>query len=82
MNFLMSTPLFAVLPENFWIGAVGSLVFGVIGIVLLILGYFAFDIITPKLDVPSELSKGNVAVGVVVAALLLSIAYIAANVVQ
>jgi len=78
----MSTPLFAVLPENFWIGAVGSLVFGVIGIVLLILGYFAFDIITPKLDVPSELSKGNVAVGVVVAALLLSIAYIAANVVQ
>jgi putative membrane protein len=83
MNLLASAPLFAfVLPENFWVGAVGSLIFGVIGIVLLILGYFAFDIVTPKLDVPAELTKGNVSVGIVVAALLLAIAYIAANVVQ
>jgi len=78
-----SMTLFAfALPENFWIGAVGSLIFGVIGIVLLLLGYFAFDIVTPKLDVPAELTKGNISVGIVVAALLLAIAYIAANVVQ
>lgn len=73
--------LLASLPENFWIGAFGSLVFGVIGIVLLILGYFLFDIITPKLDVPAELTKGNVSVGIVVAALLIAIAIITANVV-
>lgn len=83
MDLMASAPLFAfALPENFWVGAVGSLIFGVIGIVLLILGYFAFDILTPRLNVPDELTKGNVSVGIVVAALLLAIAYIAANVVQ
>ena len=78
MNLLASFAL----PENFWIGAFGSLVFGVIGIVLLILGYFLFDLITPKLDVPAELTKGNVSVGIVVAALLIAIAIVTANVVH
>lgn len=84
MNLLASAPLFAfvTLPENFWIGAIGSLVFGVIGIVLLIVGYFLFDVITPKLDVPAELTKGNISVGIVVAALLIAIAIITANVVH
>lgn len=84
MNLLASAPLlaFVTLPENFWVGAVGSLVFGVIGIVLLILGYFLFDVITPKLDVPAELTKGNVSVGIVIAALLISIALITAHVVH
>jgi len=71
-----------ILPENFLIGAIGSTIFGIIGIILLILGYFAFDIVTPKLDVPAELTKGNVSVGIVVASLLLAIAYIVGNVLQ
>lgn len=70
------------LPPNFWAGAVGSLIFGVLGIVLLVLGYWLFDLITPKIDVSGELTKGNTAVAIVIGALLLGIAYIAANVVH
>lgn len=36
-------------PENFWVAAAGSAVFGLIGIVLLILGYKVFDWLTPSL---------------------------------
>ena len=81
-------PLFAVedvchfFPEHFWAGVVGSVVFGLVGIVLLLLGYWLFDKITPRLDVQKELGEKNVAVAVVIGALLLGIAYITAHVVQ
>ena len=68
------------LPENFWVGACGSLLFGVVGIVLFFLGYFAFDKLTPKLEVEEELAKGNMAVGIVVGALLVSIAIVISSV--
>jgi putative membrane protein len=68
------------LPENFWVGACGSLLFGVVGIVLFLLGYFAFDKLTPKLEVEEELAKGNMAVGIVVGALLVSIAIVISSV--
>lgn len=68
------------LPENFWVGACGSLLFGIVGIVLFLLGYFAFDKLTPKLEVEEELAKGNMAVGIVVGALLVSIAIVISSV--
>lgn len=61
--------------------AVASLVFGIIGIVLLLVGYLLFDVITRKIDVQEQLNKGNTAVAIVVGAMLLAIAYIAAHVV-
>jgi uncharacterized membrane protein YjfL (UPF0719 family) len=70
------------LPENFWAGIVGSLVFGLLGMVLLLLGYWLFDLITPRIDVQKELKEKNLAVAVVIGALLLGIAYITAHVVQ
>jgi putative membrane protein len=57
-------------------------VFGLMGIGLLLLGYWLFDLITPRIDVQKELCEKNVAVAVVVAALLLGIAYVAAHVVS
>jgi putative membrane protein len=69
-------------PENFWVAAAGSVVFGLIGIVLLILGYKVFDWLTPSLHFQEELRKGNIAVAIVVSVLLAAIAYIAANVVR
>ena len=69
-------------PENFWAGVVGSGIFGLVGIVLLLLGYWLFDKITPRIDVQRELSEKNVAVAVVIGALLLGIAFITAHVVQ
>lgn len=43
----------------------------------LILIYFIFDWVTPKIAIQEELNKGNMAVGVVVAALLVAAAIIA-----
>jgi putative membrane protein len=59
-----------------------SLIFGIIGIVLLIVGYFLFDWLCRRIDIQEQLNKGNMAVAVVVGALLLSIAIIAAHVVS
>jgi putative membrane protein len=63
-------------------GALAAAVFGLIGIALLLLGYWLFDLITPRLDVQKELCEKNVAVAIVIAALLLGIAYMAAHVIQ
>ncbi len=65
-----------------WHGGLSSLVFGFIGIVLLLVGYWLFDLITPRIDVQKELCEKNLAVAIVIAALLLGIAYVAAHVVM
>jgi putative membrane protein len=72
----------AFLPEHFWPSIIGSAVFGLVGIVLLLAGYWLFDLITPRIDVQKELNDKNMAVAVVIVALLLGIAYVAAHVVQ
>ena len=70
------------LPDTFWVGVVGSMIFGVLGIILMLLGYFAFELCTRKLNVQEELHNGNVAVGIVVAALLIAISLIVGHVVN
>ena len=54
----------------------GAGVFGVLGIVLLALGFKVFEWITPKLNVEEELGKGNIAVAIVVGAATLGVAFI------
>lgn len=70
------------IPDNFFVGAAGALIFGIVGICLFLSAYFLFDKLTPKLDVPEELCKGNMAVGVVVAALMVSIALVVSSVLR
>jgi putative membrane protein len=72
----------SILPEHMVSNIVGSLAFGLVGIVLLLAGYWLFDLITPRIDVQKELTEKNLAVAIVIAALLLGIAYVAAHVVQ
>jgi uncharacterized membrane protein YjfL (UPF0719 family) len=60
----------------------GSLLFGIIGIALLIIGYFLFDWLCRRIDIQEQLNKGNLAVAIVVAAMLISIAIIASHVVS
>jgi putative membrane protein len=74
----MFIPLLAETP-SLATAALASVVFGLIGIGLLLVGYFLFDLLARRLDVQQELAKGNVAVAIVVAALLLAVAYIAAH---
>jgi uncharacterized membrane protein YjfL (UPF0719 family) len=71
------------LPEGFWEhlwgGFIGTLIFGLIGIVLAILGFKAFDWITPRIDIQRELAeKNNLAVAIVVAAIVLGVCHIVA----
>lgn len=63
-------------------GPLAALVYGLLGIVLLLAGYWLFELITPRLNVQKELNEKNIAVAIVVGALLLGIAYIVAHVVQ
>ena len=71
------------LPENFWPGLIGTLVFGLAGIVLSVLGFKVFDWITPHIDIQRELAeKHNVAVAIVCAAIIFGICYVVAAVVQ
>ncbi len=82
MSLLFAEETFSVLPERFWGGVVGSVVFGLIGMGLLLLGYWLFDKITPQVDFQKELREKNLAVAVVIGALLLGIAYVTAHIVQ
>ena len=53
--------------------------FGLVGIVLMLLGFKAFDWLTPKIDLEKELAENNnVAVGIVVASVMVGIAIIVA----
>lgn len=50
--------------------------FGALGIALLAVGFKVFELITPKLDIETKLKEGNVAVGIMVGALLVAIAIV------
>ena len=64
--------------ERLGTGLLSAGAFGVLGIVLLMLGYKVFEWITPKLDVEKKLQEGSVAVGIAVGSLLLAIAIVVA----
>ena len=50
--------------------------YAILGVVLMWLAYRAFDHLTPQVDFPEELRKGNVAVAIFLAALFLGIAIV------
>ncbi len=53
-----------------------NLLYAVAGVVLMFLSYRAIDKLTPEVNFPVELSKGNVAVAIFVASIFISIALI------
>ena len=57
-----------------------SALFGLLGIIILILGYIIFDKLIP-LDFNKELENNNIAVAIVIAGLLIGIAIIVSRVV-
>ncbi|MCC6421836.1 MAG: DUF350 domain-containing protein [Gemmataceae bacterium] len=67
--------------ENLFHGAALTLVYGIIGILLLALGFKVFDWLARGLDIEKELAeKQNVAVAIVCAAVLIGVAVIVATV--
>ena len=53
-----------------------NVLYAVIGVVLMFAAYRVIDRLTPEVDFPAELQKGNVAVAIFVAAIFISIAMI------
>lgn len=53
-----------------------NFLYAALGVVLMYLSYRLIDILTPQVDFPAELKRGNVAVAIFIAALFVSIAII------
>jgi len=70
------------LPEAFFPDLVCTVAFGIIAILLIIVGYIAFDKLTPKLDFDDLLNKGNMALGMVIASFILGLCYVVGKVVS
>ena len=56
-----------------------NVLYAVMGVVLMYLAYRVMDWLTPEVNFAEELRRGNVAVGIFVAAIFLSIAIIIAG---
>ena len=50
--------------------------YATLGVALMFVSYRLIDRLTPQVDFPSELRKGNIAVGIVIASIFISIAII------
>ena len=59
-----------------------SIIFGFIGIVLLVFGYWFFDKVLTKLDFNQELKEKNIAVAIVIAGFMIAIGIIISGVVS
>lgn len=53
-----------------------NVLYAIVGVVLMFLSYRLIDRLTPEVDFPLELQKGNVAVAIFIAAIFISIAMI------
>lgn len=60
---------------------ISATVFGLLGLVILLIGFKLFEWITPRLDIEKELGEKNVAVAVVVAGFMLAIGFVIAKVI-
>lgn len=71
------------LPETFWPGFISTIVFGLLGLILAILGFKIFDWITPRIDIQKELAeKDNRSVAIVCAAIIIGICFVVGMVVH
>ncbi len=74
--------LFASIPSDssgLWSALIGTASFGLLGLALMLVGFKAFEIITRRLDIEKQLEDRNMAVGIVVAAMLLGLSLIVVN---
>ena len=53
-----------------------NFLYAILGVVLMFVSYRVIDRLTPEVDFPAELKKGNLAVGVFIAAIFIAIAII------
>jgi putative membrane protein len=69
------------LPDYFAGDLVATVAFGIMAIFLILIGYLAFDKLTPKLDFDELLNKGNTALAIVIGSFILGLCYVVGKVV-
>jgi putative membrane protein len=69
------------LPDYLLTDLISTVAFGIVAILLIVLGYITFDKLTPKLDFNDLLNKGNMALAVVMASFILGLCYVIGRVV-
>ncbi|MBI2949583.1 MAG: DUF350 domain-containing protein [Verrucomicrobia bacterium] len=69
------------LPEYFLGDIVSTVAFGLVAILLVVVGYKVFDKLTPGVAFDEELKKGNTAVAVVIGSFIVAICYVVSRVV-
>ena len=69
------------LPEYFLTDLISTVAFGLIAILLVVVGYKVFDKLTPKLDFDDLLNKGNLAMAIVIGSFILGLCHVVARVV-
>ncbi len=69
------------LPDYLLADLISTVAFGVIAILLIVLGYITFDKLTPRLDFSELLNKGNTAMAIVIGAFILGLCYVIGRVV-
>jgi putative membrane protein len=70
------------LPDFFVGDLVATVAFGIIAILLIVVGYITFDKLTPKLDFNDLLNKGNVAMAIVIGSFILGLCFVVGRVVS
>jgi putative membrane protein len=70
------------LPEYFLSDLVSTVGFGLVAILLVVVGYKVFDKLTPKLDFDDLLIKGNIAMAIVIGSFILGLCVVVARVVS
>jgi uncharacterized membrane protein YjfL (UPF0719 family) len=53
--------------------------YAILGVVLMYVSYRVIDLLTPQVDFAEELKKGNIAVGMFVAAIFIAVAIVVAG---
>ena len=69
------------LPDYLLTDLLATVAFGVVAILLVVLGYKTFDKLTPRLDFSDLLNKGNIAMAIVVGSFILGLCYVIGRVV-
>ncbi|MBI4024614.1 MAG: DUF350 domain-containing protein [Verrucomicrobia bacterium] len=64
------------LPEHFLSDIVATFAFGIVAIILLMIGFKTFDKLTPKVDFQETLKDKNLAVAIVIGMLFIAMAII------
>jgi putative membrane protein len=70
------------LPDYFLTDLISTVAFGLVAILLIVVGYKIFDKLTAKLDFDDLIMKGNVAMAIVIGSFILGLCHVVARVVS